>query len=178
MCHLSGEEGIVAEPKRVGSIEVDQDLDHVRRLWRVQRIGWGVMSLVVLAGLLGLFGRGPLADGHAQASGLTIDYERFARHGATSVLEAEVEPQAQRGDSVKLWVSRDYLDGVELERVIPEPGSVETRENLVLFSFATADRSRPTRITLHMRPQAHWSREVRAGIDGGSALSFRQFIYP
>lgn len=164
--------------KRVGSIEIDQDLDHARALWRVQRLGWIAMLLVILAGLLGIFGDGPLAKAHASGDGFTLDYDRFARHGAPTSLAAEVEAGALRGDTATLWLSRQYLDALELESVIPEPERVETRDDVVLFTFLAADRSRPARITFKVRPDDYWSKPASAGIDGGGSVSFRQFIYP
>jgi hypothetical protein len=171
-------EAFVGEPHRVGLIEVDQDLEHARWLWRVQRLGWAVMLLIVIGAALGVFGHGPLADGQARAAGLTLNYDRFARHGATSSLEAEVEPPALRGDTVSLWLTRSYLDGVELESVIPEPERMATRGDLVVFTFVTAERSGPTRITFTLRPDEYWSEHARAGIEGGESVAFRQFIYP
>ena len=168
----------MGEPHRVGLIEVDQDLDHARSLWRVQRLGWLGMLLIVGAATLGLFGHGPLADGQARAESLTLDYARFARHGATSSLEAVVQPQALRGDTLRLWIARSYLDGVELESVIPEPERVATRDDVVVFTFVTAQRSQPTRITFNLRPDQYWSEHARAGIEGGESVTFRQFIYP
>ncbi len=168
----------MGEPHRVGLIEVDQDLDHARSLWRVQRVGWVVMLLIVIGASLGLFGHGPLADGQARAEGLTLDYDRFARHGATSSLRAEIEPRALRGDTLTLWMTREYLEGIEIESVIPEPARVVTRGDLVLFTFMTAERSQPARITFNLRPDEYWSEHARAGIAGGEGVSFRQFIYP
>ena len=168
----------MGEPHRVGLIEVDQDLGHARSLWRVQRAGGVIMLLIVLGAILGLFGHGPLANGQVRTDGLTVDYDRFARHGATSSLRAEAAPRLLRGDTLKLWLTRKYLDGLEIESVIPEPERVETRGDLVLFTFMTADRSAPTRITFNMRPDEYWSERARAGIDGGGSVSFRQFIYP
>ncbi len=168
----------MGEPHPVGLIEVDQDLDHARSLWRVQRVGWMVMFLIVIGAALGLFGHGPLADGEVRAQGLTLDYDRFARHGATSSLAAEIEPQALRGDTLTLWMTRNYLEGAELESVMPEPVRVVTRDDLVVFTFMTAERSRPTRITFNLRPSEYWSEHGSAGVDGGGSVSFRQFIYP
>ncbi|HJU67539.1 MAG TPA: hypothetical protein VJ650_04755 [Gemmatimonadaceae bacterium] len=168
----------MSEPKRVGTIEVDQDLDHARSLWRVQRIGWLLMLLLIVGGVLGLFGNGPLAEDRAQAGALTFDYDRFARHGALSELRAEVGPRALQSDTLKLWMTRSYLEAVELESIVPEPESVETRGDLVVFQFATAERSQPTQITFSVRPARYWSHGARAGIDGGGSVSFRQFIYP
>ena len=175
---LISSEASVGEPHRVGLIEVDQDLDHARSLWRVQRVRWGVMLLIMVGAALGLFGHGPLADAQARAEGLTLVYDRFARHGATSSLEAEVEPQALRGDTLTLWMTRSYLDRAELESVIPEPERVGARGDVVVFTFVMTDRSRPTRITFNLRPDAYGSEHVRAGIEGGESVSFRQFIYP
>lgn len=168
----------MGEPHRVGLIEVDQDLEHARSLWRVQRVGWVVMFLILLGAALGLFGHGPLADGQARAEGLTLSYDRFARHGAASSIEAEIEVQALRGDTVALWMTRNYLEGAELESVIPEPERVVTRGDLVVFTFMTGERSQPTRITFNLRPDAYGSEHARAGIEGGESVSFRQFIYP
>lgn len=168
----------MGEPHRVGLIEVDQDLDHARSLWRVQRVGWAVILLIVIGATLGLFGHGPLADGQARAEGLTLEYERFARHGAASSLRAEIQPQALRGDTLTLWMTRNYLERAELESILPEPERVVTRGDLVVFTFMIAERSRPTRITFNLRPDEYWSARARAGIDGGGSVVFRQFIYP
>lgn len=168
----------MAEPNRVGAIEVDQNLDHARSLWRVQRVGWVIMLLIVIGGLLGLFGNGPLAEDRARAEGLTLDYDRFARHGAASSLRVEVRPEAVRGDTLKLWITRDFIDGLKLESVVPEPASVETRGDLLVFAFAHPEPPGPTRITFNVRPDEYWTQRARAGIDGGGSLSFRQLIYP
>jgi hypothetical protein len=168
----------VSEPKRVGAIEIDQDLDHARSLWRVQRIGWLLMLLFVIGGVLGLFGKGPLAADQARAPGLTLDYDRFTRHGAISAIRAEVGPEAIQGDSLQLWMTRGYIDAIELESIVPEPASVETRGDLVVFTFAAGERSQPTHVTFNVRPEGYGSEDARAGIEGGGSVSFRQFIYP
>lgn len=37
--------------KRVGDLEINQDLDYQQRAWVIQRIAWVVIALVTLAGL-------------------------------------------------------------------------------------------------------------------------------
>jgi hypothetical protein len=51
----------VAGGQRAGNLEINQDLRFQRRMWAVQRIGWAVMALIVLVGLVGV-----VRDGTAQ----------------------------------------------------------------------------------------------------------------
>ena len=52
-----------------GDLQLEQDLVLQQRTWRVQRIGWVVLALIVLCGTLGLFGGiGPLNSTSTQAA--------------------------------------------------------------------------------------------------------------
>jgi hypothetical protein len=41
---------------RTGDLQIDQDPDAQRHHWIAERVGWTVITLVILAALLGLFG--------------------------------------------------------------------------------------------------------------------------
>lgn len=56
--------------RRVGELEIEEDLDFQRRMWRLQQIGWALLVLVVVAALLGLFGKGPLSRAVASRVGV------------------------------------------------------------------------------------------------------------
>ncbi len=43
---------------RVGDLDIEQDLDFERRQWHVQRVGWVVFLLILLAAFVGLLGTG------------------------------------------------------------------------------------------------------------------------
>lgn len=164
---------------RIGDLELDQDLDHARADWRIQRIGWGMMLLFVLAGLAGTFGRGPLAAARANAAGLRLDYERFARHGAETALQFDIDPDAMKNrDEVRVWLDRDFLAGNTIESIVPAPDRVSADGNAIWFTFAVADRSRPARIRFALRPDAIGRRTGRAGVLPDSPVKFRQFIFP
>jgi hypothetical protein len=46
---------------RIGDLEIRQDLSFERRDWMMQRLGWAVIGLLILAGLTGLTGSsGPM----------------------------------------------------------------------------------------------------------------------
>jgi hypothetical protein len=58
-------------------------------MWRVQRIGWAMSALGVVAGLAGAFGDGHLAGARIDAPDLRIHYEQITRAGRQAVIEVE-----------------------------------------------------------------------------------------
>lgn len=78
----------MANTQRVGDLELDQDIDFQRRSWAVQRVGWGVMALVALAALLGLFGPGPINNAitGSKEAPLWLEYKRFGRFQTSAML--------------------------------------------------------------------------------------------
>ena len=72
---------------RVGDLEIDQDLRFQKREWAFERASWVVMALVVLAGLLGLLGRGPMSDQTAVSGDGLVTVE--LRDGERQVVEVD-----------------------------------------------------------------------------------------
>ncbi|HVF07519.1 MAG TPA: hypothetical protein VNC60_02985, partial [Actinomycetota bacterium] len=83
-------------------LEVDRDEQFQRREWLVQRISWGMLTGVIILGLLGGFGGGPLAHATASDTGVPIrlDYDRMVRLGAISHLRLVLDPTAIRPDGI------------------------------------------------------------------------------
>lgn len=56
-------------------VQVSEDLDFQRKEWRVQRIAWTCMAVLILAAALGAAGSGPLSSRTAKARGghLAVD---------------------------------------------------------------------------------------------------------
>lgn len=68
--------------KRIGDLDIAQDLEHQRREWVIERIGWAIMALILLAALAGLLGSGPLSNARIDHPGshLSAEYNRFERY--------------------------------------------------------------------------------------------------
>jgi hypothetical protein len=71
-------------PSRSSQLQIDEDLAFQRREWKIQRVGWGAMALVIIAALLGVFGTGPLSNATLEREGLRLEYERFCRFAAAN----------------------------------------------------------------------------------------------
>jgi len=166
--------------QRIGDLELPQDLDFQRRSWIAQRIGWAIMALVLLAGLAGLLGNGPLSIATAGGPGspLEVEYGRFARHSGPTQMEIRLQPTAMQGDTARVWLDREYLRGIQVERVIPEPESVEVTADRAVYVFKVNQSDQPASITFYITPDLIGTHTVRVGIDNGETLTFRQIVYP
>lgn len=166
--------------QRLGDLEINQDLAFERRSWQVQRVAWALFALILLAALLGLLGgRGPLSERTVgEGSPLAIRSFRFARHNSPTELTFELQPGAVPGDEARIWVNADYLDGIQVERIEPEPVQTTLAEDHITYSFMLGEAGASGRIVLHLTPQSLGWHEVRAGLEGGAEHRFTQFVYP
>jgi hypothetical protein len=173
----------MADDSRVGEMEVGQDLEFQRRSWWWQRVGWALMVLTLVAALLGLFGSGGLlaaAEAGGRGSALWVEYNRFGRLDAEdTTLRVHLEQGAASGGGlVRLWLSREYLEGVVIRTITPEPESVEAGPDRFTYVFRASDPSRPVVLTFHLEPDRMGRLPGQIGLEGGQTISFSQFIYP
>jgi hypothetical protein len=155
---------------------IDEDLLFQQRNWRVQRIGWMVLGLLIVAGLAGLMGPGPLSRVNARAGErLEVDYERFVRHGAASELKVTVRRPAS--GQVRVAISRDYLDQLNLERVRPSPTEVQSSGGDAVYVFGHAG-GQSMQATFVIQPEELGSHVARVAAGDGSSVTIRQFTYP
>ncbi|HEU4684777.1 MAG TPA: hypothetical protein VFS39_09785, partial [Nitrospira sp.] len=107
--------------KRIGDLDIHQDLAFQRRSWRLQRVGWGVLAVIALAGLLGLFGQGPFSRTTAADPSLpfSVEYDRFARFRSPMILRILLNEEHPPRAMLDVWVSRAYLDHVQITGITP-----------------------------------------------------------
>lgn len=169
----------MGEPKKVGKIQVEEDLQFLKREWRFQRIGWAGMALILLAGVLGAFGRGALS--HARAGDLRIfaaEYSRIIRHGAIDELTIFVGPGLQADSVVRISVSSAYLTEFEIEDIQPEPATHKQSGDYTILEFLRTDARTPVRVSVKLRPNNYGSVSARMQLLGSNTLNIRQFIMP
>lgn len=165
---------------RVGDLDIDEDLRFQRREWAFERVSWAAMALLILAALLGLFGRGPMSD-HTVASpdgAVAIEYERFLNQRSTTTLTVRVSGDVTAAGTFRLAINSDYLEGVEVKQITPAPVVVEAGEGRHLFVFRAADPGRPTAVVFHLEPGGMATLHGRVSVAGGPAAAFDQLVYP
>lgn len=171
----------MSKPDRIGSIEISQDLEFQARSWRVQRVGWMVMLGLAAGGLLGLFGNGVLASASTGTAeeGVVVKYQRFLRAGGDQQLDFEVTSTAMKADSVmRLWISRDWLSGNQITRIIPQPAGEHVHPDRIVYDFRVGDPASAVTVRFALDAKKFGVRQWRGGVEDGPSLSFRQLAYP
>ncbi|MCA3748452.1 MAG: hypothetical protein AB1425_06300 [Actinomycetota bacterium] len=173
----------MSESRHAGGLEIGQDLRFQRRMWAIQRIGWAVMALSILAALLGLFGgAGPLSVavvGKEEAPISVEQYYRFLRYGAPTTLRVHVDAPPGTGGEVCVWIDREYLESVQVQSVTPEPARVEAGSGRLTYVFdAEIEPGQPTAFTFTLQPEKLGAIGGWVGLEGGPSVRVEQFVYP
>lgn len=160
-------------------LELDQDMPYQERAWRVERVAWVVLSLIIVAALVGVFGTGPLSSTTAgdEQTGLSAGYERFVRHDGRSSLELSISPDHASDGHVEVWLSAGYLSDIQIENISPQPDEVRTSGERDIFVFLTDNPSSMT-VTFHFRPNSIGAISGDIGIVDGPTVSVRHISFP
>lgn len=146
-----------------------------------EKIALGLLTLFVVAALLGLFGDGPLSEAVASSSDgqLRVDYQRFCRRNAPQTLDITLPTQAG-AQHVELSINGDYLRRVQVTEILPHPMQ-SIRHQASLLRFATDGSGEPMLVRLHLEPQYAGVQQAHFAVgpaDQGREIHFKQLVYP
>jgi len=156
-------------------------IGYQRGEWVAQRIGWGVMTLIVLAAVLGLLGdTGPLARAAAESpdGSLRVEYTRIEHHHSPSILIVTVSPDVVTAGEVRLWIDADYVANLSIDTIIPEPEGVEVGPDRVVYGFTVSEHYAPFEIVFNHEQDGYWWNQGKIGIEGGGVVELRQVVLP
>jgi hypothetical protein len=162
--------------KRLGSLDILEDLEFHDASWRVARITMGVLLALMLATALGAFGSGPLSHARAgnPAEGPRVEYERLLRFGASTRLRIQLG--AAQDSTAVVALDRAFLDAFQIRAVTPEPQSTRLGHDGVVYEFAVEPGSN-SRVLLELQPARRWA--IRSTLHAGQTpLTLTQFVYP
>jgi hypothetical protein len=153
--------------------DFESELIFHEREWRIQRIGWIVLTIFLALAFAGLFGGGPLS--HARVGGATgsIEYEHFVRGGTSTDLV--VTPAAAAAGVHRIEIPSDYLEAFRVESITPEPTAVRMSGESLVYEFAAGAHG--SSISFHIHPQRLWRHRAVLRIDG-APLEIWQLTYP
>ena len=171
---LSGDE----VPKVDNAVAIGEDLGFQERWWKFERLIWIFFALVLLADVLGLFGRGWLAKAKMQrpGTGLSVDYERIERASTPSIMKVRFLPEDIQNGAVQLYVSESVVKELGAQRVVPQPEHSALADNGILYTFAATGGTMEIQIALESSfPGVH---DFSLQVPGRSSASARVLVMP
>jgi hypothetical protein len=150
---------------------IQEDMAFQRTSWIVERAGWIVLTLLLVAALAGLFGHGWLSKQKIGDGTLRVEFDRFQR--ITKVTPYIISVKS--GGEPKLTLGRKFQTAYEVIDIEPHPIRSSAGENGLELQFASAADS--LRAVIWARPRSFG--RMRFSVAGeGAALTVRAFVYP
>jgi hypothetical protein len=169
----------MVKPKNQAGIQVDEDLSFQKKEWIAERTGWVILGILLVLGLIGLFGGGPISqDSISGGDGFQVTYQRFHRRLKPSDLVVNLPQQAFSEGQVSLWISWDYLEKFQIQKITPEPDRVETGVQFVTFWFFVPDPAQSVEIRFDLEPVEGGLFMGRIGWVTDKEIIISQFIFP
>lgn len=159
-------------------LELVEDVAGERRAWRVRRVAFVALALVVSAAVAGAFGAGPLARARVEREGVRLAYDRLLRVQTPATLTLEVPVPEGTPGARRLWLDRGWVERVRLTRLVPDPEVVEAADDRLWLVVRTGAAAGRARLTVDYAPEALGALALRAGVEGGPTLAVRQWVYP
>src|SRR4051794_22929290 len=153
-------------PKVNKEVAVGEDLEFQRKWWTFEKLVWVVYGLVLLASVLGFFGRGWFAKTQRRSpdGALTVKYDRIQRTGTPSDLTVIFGQSAIRNGEIRLFVSQSLIAKLGAQRISPQPAKSTIGNGGVTYSFP-ADQV-PASVVFSVEPSGPGSYPFRVELPG------------
>lgn len=165
-------------PKTRNELAVGEDIEFQRKWWRFESIVWPILMLIVLADLLGAFGRGWLSKAHAETPdhAMTLDYERIARASTPSVMTFRFNENAIHNGRIVLFVSNAVVKPLGAMRISPEPALSTVGGNGITYTFAA--NTAPASVQIELQPSFPGRHRFRVQAEGSAPITRSIFVVP
>jgi hypothetical protein len=165
-------------PRVNDEMAVGEDLPFQQRWWSFQRKVMIVFAVAIALDLLGVFGRGPLAHGHATLSqgAADVKYDRVERAGTPSILTIELRQGAVRDGKVDLWVDGALTKDLGTQRVIPQPTTSSIDEDGIRYVFPV--EKPPGKIQFALQPAHPGVYPLRMRVGDGPVETLHMVVTP
>jgi len=155
-------------------------ISHQRWEWSIERLGWIAMASVIVAGLAGGLGRGPLAwrdiangDGSSRAR-----YYAIERAASPTRLDLWWDASQFNGSKVNVAISRAFTYGTTIESIVPEPLEVASGEGEIIYTFAAAGYPNGEKVIFHYQHEGFGPFDYEVAIGDREPIRVRQFVLP
>lgn len=166
-------------PKVDRAVAIGEDLGFQETWWKFERAIWIFFLLILIADVLGVFGRGWLAKAKLNIPGstLAVDYERVERASTPSIMRIRFLPGSEHDGAVHLFVNDKLLKELGTQRVAPEPERSVVGNGGVTYTFPVQGDGE-TEIQLALEPSFPGLHTFRLQVPGKQPVSARVAVVP
>jgi len=155
-------------------LQVNEDMDFQRLEWRIERIGWVMLALIIIAALLGLLGNGPLSSSAKTAGSLQVEYDRFLHRDAPSSYRIHLKP---RDAATDIHLNREFLDSAKLDQIVPQPAEAELATDGILLRFKSSPLAAGV-VTIPFEAKTIGVLQTRISVGNETPIHLSHFVYP
>lgn len=153
------------------TLQMEDEIDLHKTGWVIQRAGWVLLYVIVIAAALGFFGDGWLSRTSTSGENVVISYERFIR--TENPTRVHFNTTANDGEMI-LSLPGHYVDIMHIRHIQPEPRSQEIHGDRLALTFtATGSAS----VILTLSPQRRGSLQGEILVNDESVL-LSHYVYP
>jgi hypothetical protein len=166
-CH-----GVALSMERIKtSLELEDEIKLHETGWAIQRVGWAVILLLLVAAALGVFGNGLLSSAEISDDGNNIRFEKLVRYQSPMQLIIRTNG---RENKVEVRIPQSYIESMEVDKIVPEPVDQKLASGLAIFTFKTEG---PSTIKFYIIPEKTGQMKAQIQVNE-SNFSVTHFIYP
>jgi hypothetical protein len=167
----------MGKPQRFGDLDLAYDPVHEEREWCVQRIGWALIGLAILAAIIGVLGPGPLSKKREGKMGaaLFVEYQRFARYQAPGEFKVLCRPEGK--EQFRLSLDRTFIEQTEIKEISPEPFETSAAGDTYVYFFKLGQGEEQL-VTIRFESKRFGRVNSRVTLDEKETVEVRQFYWP
>jgi hypothetical protein len=175
---VTGQSGESSDASSSNQLAVGEDLDFQRRWWRFESIIWTFFLLILIADVLGLFGRGWLAKAKRTTPdhALTLDYERIERASTPSIMTLHFGPASIHNGKIQLYISDSLVKPLGAQRISPQPETSAVGNGGITYTFAATQA--PAIVQIALEPSFPGSHPFRIQLSNEPPFNANIFVVP
>ena len=157
-------------------LEIEPGAYHFNEAFlNTQRIGFVIMSLLILAALLGFFGSGFFSQTIKTNADLTITYEKFIRQQASTVINISLNSQCDKESILSL--DKTFFKNVSLKSITPTPSKEISTNNSIQYIFLCDNATAGIQIVMVLEPETFGLLRGSMYVNNNQ-IQLSQFVYP
>lgn len=166
-------------PNKPAELMVEQDLKFQTTVWKIQRFGWIIMTVLLAIAALGYAGGiGPLNKAKVANGQVEVEYKPYIRRSAPTELNLTIS--SEKSEAVKVQIGEQYLSKFNVQDIVPQPVSVIAGTGQIEYQFTKSTAASSVDVSFSLKAKEETIGNIEGSIfqSVDSPIKFRQVVYP